>query len=558
MPYITWEQFREAQNSPNPETKQSLKRFRESAMGLSVVLGATLDRLEQRPGGKGSPAVARLRAFALHFRYFAKKAEKMDAKGYSDHLAPIQAEFWNELRTPVAGKKTLYQVMVEEMARDAARLKDGVKKEDAQLGLQDGVDELLENLSGNLNFPYNRQELNSLWVQDAELGKEPEAGEIAQQVPLQPDKRLGAEFYLTRRGELIRDTQEAEDYYIKVHTVSEILACDFLAQNPVRAGTPMTRIDARNDIVREKLRIQRSIAFNLAIDDMGKNALHRAITDPRYMDRLKAKMQTIQKDVNQYRLGRDSLLESRAALQKHIKALEDTKRGSYLGMTRWTSNSDTYDKALEAARKLASAGPTYNRCKAVRAYTDRYREERDSEFGRIRFAQFMGVLSHAMKPEAFAAYCDEINKTRGVTNKPYDSKYITPDDFLPALHPVEAAAEIRRRNDEKRHARTITPRDWARELAARRLSDRALSGNEAPQNQNPVADYETLRKETNAILGDSDFRTVIEGVREGRITEFTADQLPQYKELARQLREKAAKEKKQEAKAVPASNDLTL
>ena len=120
-----------------------------------------------------------------------------------------------------------------------------------------------------------------------------------------------------------------------------------------------------------------------------------------------------------------------------VSFLDYTETGTYtnFGIIKRSKNSARYDAAYNAVMDVYSKGITDSErlmqaADTVKEYLKDKMTTRHRDFGNIRFQQFMTFLHHVMPSDEFEYLCYEVNKARGVVNKPGSSDYVAPESFM--------------------------------------------------------------------------------------------------------------------------------
>lgn len=206
-------------------------------------------------------------------------------------------------------------------------------------------------------------------------------------------------------------------------------------------------------------RLQDSLAFTLLKEDMFRGALN--VKNPDAMVSPYQAKQRAEKAI----MARQDTIRSR---MKPIQtALENTRNGTVLFFPRagLLGNSQSYIDALHAIQRAGdpntNAKTLYEDKQVVLNYLNDKMKVRIRAFGKERWKQCMTYLKNVMPREEFQAYCNKVNEVRGVSGKPLNKNFVSPQDFGPTNYKEaqsELLADVRRASNAEDCAALIALR----------------------------------------------------------------------------------------------------
>ncbi len=307
-----------------------------------------------------------------------------------------------------------------------------------------------------------------------------------------------------------------------IDKLAQILAIEILRSEEEENSHPERRTEMdRNQLVEaKKNEILLSRAFRSMVSGEAYKDLVRAEDSyglvNSYLEAREAFKAAGQESIAAYGMSSDLYWQKKGRLDSLYGELEDTGRGSFMGfgiIPRFR-NTTAYDRAKAALGRLRTKGygdkaaaDVYQSVMDIREYLEGKERVRTRGFGKARWNTFMSALSEVMPRDEFEAYCAEVNRARGVERDPDSSDFVGPELFYKKYTPI---GEIHRETVSRIQEGKATERDFARMVAILRVGERRVNG--IPQYDENKTGYgrRNLRKETDRVLNDPQFRLFLD------------------------------------------------
>ena len=206
-------------------------------------------------------------------------------------------------------------------------------------------------------------------------------------------------------------------------------------------------------------------------------------------------------------------------LRKLYNEVNKTEKGSIwgLGIISRDENTPKYSRALAALDKLSdnhlspmSGADVFICIEDIKEYLKGKEEKRGTGYGQTRWNCFMAALADVMPRKEFEEYCDEINRIRGVSNDPFSSDYVGPENFYTKKDSLGDIMNdtLTRINDGK-----ATVRDYARLIALRQIGVEKAGGQGEFLSDKKEFGRTKLRKITDAIMMEDDFKNFMKWIK---------------------------------------------
>lgn len=219
-----------------------------------------------------------------------------------------------------------------------------------------------------------------------------------------------------------------------------------------------------------------------------------------------------QDNPNDYELEKERLKEQQMRMAIYYNNLSKTGYGSYLGLgiIGRNTNSYEYEKAIGYIKHIATAenpsgADVKDAVDAVKDYLDDKMTDRSHGYAKERFDNCMQFLSETMPRRKFENYCMEINKARGVENRPNSSDYLAPELF------IQKGTKARDLIDKVSDSVLLgngSIRDIALIIAVRNMNDK--NGELKNYTITDGDGLKTLKKEVESIMADSKFQIMVQ------------------------------------------------
>ena len=253
----------------------------------------------------------------------------------------------------------------------------------------------------------------------------------------------------------------------------------------------------------------------------------------------------------------NNLLMNRLTTENRLENYYQSMSKNHAGYAIQTADN-LYSSLINTSRMFSKDSEKFNNMTAALVdYTDKpsvetLREAMDKTLeymsgkekprktptGERRWNACMEFLSGMMPRKDFEAYCENINRVRGVENKPKSRSRIGIEDFMP----WETVGDVLNDAQDRIRKGTATDRDYAHVIALHELNDdidlyyKPLDFMSAPV-LNENGDITALRRKTDEIMARKEFKNMMENTPREELKNMACNTGPKGNEAEEQEKE---------------------